>query len=144
MLADVLARLDAEWTDWTAVRAARAAAAIGDGARPLVPALESLLTGGLRTPAAVLALHAIAPESLDRPRAAGLLLDAAEADADAVTALEALVVLGRAALTEDHRRRLTALAERDLRVRTSGVASGIPHADERLREQAREAVRTLS
>ncbi|MFJ2872338.1 hypothetical protein [Streptomyces sp. NPDC087298] len=144
VLADVLARLDAEWTDRTAVRAARAAAVIGDGARPLVPALESLLTGGLRTPAAVLALHAIAPESLDRPRAAGLLLDAAEADADAVTALEALVVLGRAALTEDHRRRLTALAERDLRVRTSGVASGIPHADERLREQAREAVRTLS
>ncbi|MEV0495196.1 hypothetical protein [Streptomyces atratus] len=38
---------------------------------------------------------------------------------------------------------LTALAERNLRVTASGLESGIAPADERLRDRAREAVRTL-
>lgn len=115
VLAGVLAEAGPLWLRWTFGRAARAAARIGDAARPLVPALEGLLTEPMLVPSAVLALHAIAPESLDGPRTAGLLLEAAERDADAETALEALAVLGPAALTEDGRRRLTALAERDLR-----------------------------
>ncbi|WP_405683434.1 hypothetical protein [Streptomyces sp. NBC_00057] len=144
VLAGVFAEDGPVWMRWTFARAARAAARMGAAARPLVPALEGLLTDRLQTPAAVLALHAIAPESLDSPRLAGLALDSAEEDADAVTALEALVALGRTALTEDHRRRLTALAERDLRVTASGLESGMAPADERLREQAREAARMLS
>ncbi|MEV5201476.1 hypothetical protein [Streptomyces sp. NPDC053720] len=144
VLAGVLAETESTWTHWTLGRAARAAAGIGGAARPLVPALEGLLTDWVQIPSAVLALHAIAPESLDGPRAAGLLLDAAERDADAVRALEALVVLGSTALTADHHRRLTALAERDRRVRASGVETRIARADERLREQAREAARTLA
>ncbi|MET9663057.1 hypothetical protein ABZY11_41060, partial [Streptomyces sp. NPDC006510] len=144
VLAGVLAATEPTWMHWTFGRAARAAARIGDAARPLVPALEGLLTDRVQVPSAVLALHAIAPESLDGPRAAELLLDAAEQDADAVSALEALVVLGPAALTADGRRRLTALAERDLRVRASGLEPGIAPADERLREQAREAARKLT
>ncbi|MCT2544753.1 MULTISPECIES: hypothetical protein [Streptomyces] len=144
VLAGVLAEAEPTWTHWTLGRAARAAARIGGAARPLVPALERLLTDRVQIPSAVLALHATAPESLDGPRAAGLLLDAAERDADAVTALEALVALGPTALTADHHRRLTALAERDRRVRASGVETRIAPADERLREQAREAARTLA
>jgi hypothetical protein len=143
VLAGVLGEAGPMWLRPTFGRAARTAAGIGGAARPLVPALEGLLTDPAQTPSAVLALHAIAPESLDVPRTAGLLLDAAEQDADAETALEALVVLGPGALTEEARRRLTALAERDLRVRSSGLEPGIAPADERLREQARAVVRTL-
>ncbi|MFJ7196647.1 MULTISPECIES: hypothetical protein [unclassified Streptomyces] len=66
---------------------------------------------------------------------------AAERDDDAVTALEVLVALGSAALGPDRHRRLTALAEQDLRVRASGLGPGTAPAGERLREQAREAVR---
>ncbi|SFY01902.1 hypothetical protein SAMN02787144_1009145 [Streptomyces atratus] len=142
VLAGVLAEVQPMWLRWTFGRAARAAARIGGAARPLVPALEGLLTEPMQIPSAVLALHAIAPETLDGPRTAGLLLDAAEQDADAETALDALVVLGPDSLTEDGRRRLIALAERDLRVRASGLEPGIAPADERLREQAREAART--
>ncbi|MET9919391.1 hypothetical protein ABZZ04_20155 [Streptomyces sp. NPDC006435] len=143
VLAGVLAETGNMWMRWTFRRAARAAAAMGGAARPLVPALEGLLTDPAHVPAAVLALHAIAPETLDGPRTAGLLLDSAEADADAELALEALALLGPAALTDDHRRRLTALAEQDLRVRSSGVEPAICPADEQLREQAREVARGL-
>ncbi|MEU6017120.1 hypothetical protein ABZ826_24625 [Streptomyces sp. NPDC047515] len=143
VLAGVFAETEKLWMRWTFTRASRVAARIGAEARPLVPVLEGLLTDRLQTPAAVLALHAIVPESLDGPRLAGLLLDCAEEDADAVTALEALVALGPTALTEDHRRRLGALAERDLRVVSSGLEPGVAPADERLREQAREAARVL-
>lgn len=143
VLAGVLAAVEPAWMRWTFIRAARAAALIGEPARRLVPALEGLLADRQQTPAAVLALHAIAPESLDAPRLAGLLLDSAEADAEPVTAIEALVALGPTALTDDHLSRLTALAERDLRVTASGLESGIAPTDERLRDRAREAVRTL-
>ncbi|MFJ7493739.1 hypothetical protein ACIQZB_21375 [Streptomyces sp. NPDC097727] len=142
VLAGVLAEDGPMRMRWTFSRAARAVARMGAAARQLVPALVGLLTDRLQTSAAVLALHAIAPESLDVPRLAGLVLDSAEEDADAVTALEALVALGRTTLTED--RRLTALAERDLRVTSSGLESRMAPADERLREQAHEAARMLS
>ncbi|MGW9121620.1 hypothetical protein ACWGRV_34260 [Streptomyces sp. NPDC055663] len=141
VLAGVLAETEPVWLSWTSGRAARAAARIGGAARPLVPALECLLTEPMQVPSAVLALHAIAPESLDGPRTAALLLDAAERDADAETALEALAVLGPAALTEEGRRRLTALAEQDRRVRAAGLGPGMSPADERLREKAREVAR---
>ncbi|WP_371798848.1 hypothetical protein OG963_11530 [Streptomyces sp. NBC_01707] len=143
VLAGVLAAVEPAWMRWTFIHAARAAALIGEAARPLVPALEGLLADRQQTPAAVLALHAIAPGSLDAPRLAGLLLDSAEADAEPVTAIEALVALGPTALTDEHLSRLTALAERDLRVTAAGLESGIAPADERLRDRAREAVRTL-
>ncbi|MFD7494313.1 hypothetical protein ACFV8T_18155 [Streptomyces sp. NPDC059832] len=144
VLAGVLAAAEPTWLRRTLGRAARAAGRIGDAARPLVPALEGLLADRVQIPSVLLALRTIAPESLDGPRTAELLLGAAEQDDDAVTALEALVALGPAALTADHHRRLTALAERDLRVRASGVEPGIAPADERLREQAREAARRLT
>lgn len=144
VLAGVLAEAEPVWMRWTLGRAARAAARLGEAARPLVPALEGLLDDRVQVPPVVLALHAIAPEHLDGRRAAALLLEAAERDDDAPTALEALVALGPAALTPEHRRRLTDLAERDLRVRASGLEPGIAPADERLREQAREAARGLT
>ncbi|KQX86185.1 hypothetical protein AB0K86_00640 [Streptomyces clavifer] len=143
LLAGVLGETGLSWIRWTFVRAARVAARLGDEGRPLVPELEKLLTDPLHTPAAVLALHTIAPGTLDVRAAAGLLLDSAEDDADAATALEALLALGPDALTEDHARRLTALAERDLRVTASGVETTIAATDDRLREQAGQVLRAL-
>ncbi|MGW2084971.1 hypothetical protein [Streptomyces sp. NPDC001880] len=144
VLAGVLAEAEPTWMRWTLGRAAGAAARIGEAARPLVPALEGLLDDRVQVPSVVVALRSIAPESLDGPRTAALLLEAAEQDDDAVTALDALVALGPAALGPDHHRRLTALAERDLRVRASGLGPAMTPADERLREQAREAARILT
>ncbi|MFF2010985.1 hypothetical protein ACFVWY_18205 [Streptomyces sp. NPDC058195] len=144
VLARVLAKAGPQWMRRTLGRAARAAAGIGAPARPLVPALEGLLAGRAPVPAVLLALHAIAPDCLDAPRAAGLLLDAVERDDDTGTALEALAALGPAVVGEDGRRRLTALAERDLRVCTSGLQGGLVPGDERLRERIRETVRRLS
>ncbi|MGW4231103.1 hypothetical protein ACWEF9_17705 [Streptomyces sp. NPDC004980] len=144
LLAGVLGETELSWIRWTLVRAARVAAQLGDRGRPLVPALEALLTDPLHTPAAVLALHTIAPGTLDVRTVAGLLLDSAEEDADAATALEALRALGPDALTEDHGRRLAALAGRDLRVTASGVETAFAATDDRLREQAREVLRALS
>ncbi|GAA2925937.1 hypothetical protein ACFPN0_28040 [Kitasatospora cinereorecta] len=144
LLAGVLGETELSWMRWTLVRAARVAARLGDQGRPLVPALEGLLADPLHRPAAVLALHAIAPGTLDGRAAAGLLLDSAEADADPATALEALRALGPDALTEDHGRRLAALAEGDLRVTASGVETTIASTDDRLREQAREVLRAMS
>ncbi|MFH9466390.1 hypothetical protein ACH4LT_03700 [Streptomyces clavifer] len=143
LLAGVLGETGLSWIRWTFVRAARVAALLGDEGRPLVPELEKLLTHPLHTPAAVLALHAIAPGTLDVGAAAGLLLDSAEDDADAATALEALLALGPDALAEDHARRLTVLAERDLRVTASGVETTIASTDDRLREQAGQVLRAL-
>ncbi|MGW1407652.1 hypothetical protein [Streptomyces sp. NPDC002403] len=144
VLAGVLAEAEPAWMRWTLGRAAGAAARIGGTARPLVPALQGLLDDRVQVPSVVLALRAIAPECLDGPRTAALLLDAAERDDDPVTALEVLVALGPAALGPDHHRRLTALAEQDLRVRAPGPGPGMAPADERLRQQAREAARELS
>ncbi|MFD9502204.1 hypothetical protein [Streptomyces sp. NPDC060035] len=143
LLAGVLGETELSWIRWTFVRAARVAAQLGGQGRPLAPALEGLLAHPRHAPAAVLALHAIAPGTLDVRAAAGLLLDSAEEDADPATALEALLALGRDALTEDHGRRLAALAERDLRVTASGVETAIAPTDDRLREQAREVLRAL-
>lgn len=100
------------------------------------PALEGLLDDPDQSPAAVLALLALGHD-LDRARAAGLLLDSAERIADPETAPDALLALGPEALTPEFRARLTALAERDLRVVTSGPEPEIVPADERLRERAR-------
>ncbi|MFF5726962.1 hypothetical protein [[Kitasatospora] papulosa] len=131
------------WMRWTVSRAARVAAQLGDEGRPLTEALRRLLPEPHQTPVAVLALCAVAPETLDGPVTAGLLLDSVEQDADPFTALDALVELGPAALTGGHRRRLTDLAERDLRVTASRVEGATASADERFQERAREVLRVL-
>ncbi|MEU6343643.1 hypothetical protein ABZ883_22190 [Streptomyces sp. NPDC046977] len=125
------------WYRWTAVRAARAAAVLGPAGRPLVPRLASLLDDPDAAPAAVLALLSVAePGSLDRSALAGAALRSAEHDADAAGACEALEALGAGALTPDHIRRLTDLAQRDPRVVRSGLEDRIVRDDERLRRRA--------
>ncbi|MFD3453303.1 hypothetical protein ACFWVC_14100 [Streptomyces sp. NPDC058691] len=135
VLDTVLARAAGHaWSRWTAVRAARAAALLGPAGRPLVPRLEALLDDPQQAPAAVLALLAVAdPDSLDRAALAGAALSSAEWDADAEGACGALEALGADALTPDHIRRLTDLAERDARVIRSGLADRIIRNDEQLR-----------
>ncbi|ALC23385.1 HEAT repeat domain-containing protein [Streptomyces pristinaespiralis] len=145
VLDSVFARAAGEpWFRWSAIRAARVAASLGPAGRPLVPRLEALLEDLERVPAAVLALVAVADgESLDRRSLAGLLLTAAEREANASEACDALEALGPRALTDDHLRRLNDLAERDLRVIGSGLEDRIVHADERLRVRVRAVAATL-
>ncbi|MGW6456918.1 HEAT repeat domain-containing protein [Streptomyces sp. NPDC055078] len=137
VLGGVLAEAaDGMWTRWPLTNAARAAAELGPAARELAPALEALLDDPVQAPTAIIALQSTGC-ALDAAQAADLLLTSAERDADAATALEALGTLGPEALTPDTTTRLTTLAERDLRVVTSGLEPEIVPADERLRERAR-------
>ncbi|WP_339151848.1 HEAT repeat domain-containing protein [Streptomyces sp. F41] len=140
VLAGVLGDGDGLWRRWTFVRAAEAAAGLGPAGRPLVPVLKALLTDPEQVPSAVLALRAVAPDALDTDRSAGLLLDAAEAGAAPAEAVEALVALGVDTLSGEHRARLTALGERDLRVVRFGLSGTIEAADDRLRARIRTAV----
>ncbi len=140
VLAGVLGDGDGLWRRWTFVRAAEAAAGLGPAGRPLVPVLKALLTDPEQVPSAVLALRAVAPDALDTDRAAGLLLDAAEAGAAPAEAVEALVALGVDTLADEHRDRLTELGERDLRVVRFGLSGTIEAADDRLRARIRTAV----
>ncbi|MFJ4824817.1 HEAT repeat domain-containing protein [Streptomyces bacillaris] len=140
VLAGVLGDGDGLWRRWTFVRAAEAAAGLGPAGRPLVPVLKALLTDPEQVPSAVLALRAIAPDALDTDRSAGLLLDAAEAGAAPAEAVDALVALGVDTLSDEHRARLAALGERDLRVVRFGLSGTIEAADDRLRARIRTAV----
>ncbi|MFD8106371.1 hypothetical protein [Streptomyces microflavus] len=141
VLAGVLGDSEALWRRWTLIRAARAAAGLGPAARPLVLVLKALLADPEQVPSAVAALRAIDPDELDTGRAAGLLLDAAEAGTAPFEAVDALVALGVDALSEVHRARFAALGERDLRVVRFGLDGTIEAADERLRARVRAAVR---
>ncbi|MGW3439019.1 HEAT repeat domain-containing protein [Streptomyces bacillaris] len=140
VLAGVLGDGHGLWRRWTFVRAAEAAAGLGPAGRPLVPVLTALLTDPEQVPSAVLALRAVAPDALDTDRSAGLLLDAAEAGAAPAEAVDGLVALGVDTLSDEHRARLTALGERDLRVVRFGLSGTIEAADERLRARIRTAV----
>ncbi|QIP86643.1 hypothetical protein GLX30_24450 [Streptomyces sp. Tu 2975] len=142
VLDSVFARAAGErWFRWSAIRAARAAALLGPAGRPLVPRLEALLKDPEQVPAAVLALVAVAEEgALDHRSLAGLVLAAAEQEANALEACDALEVLGADALTTDHLRRLHDLAEGDRRVIRSGVENRIIVADELLRARVRAVV----
>jgi len=140
VLAGVLGDDEPLWRRWTLIRAAQAAGGLGPAARPLVPLLKALLTDPEQVPSAVRALRAVAPEELDAGRAAGLLLDAAEAGTAPFEAVDALVALGVDAMSGEHRARLTALGERDLRVVRFGLDGTIETADERLRAKVRAAV----
>lgn len=131
------------WMRWTVARAARVAGLLAGEGRPLTDALRRLLPDPLQTPAAVLALRAVAPEVLDAAAVAGLLLDSVEQDADPFTALDALQELGPTAMTGGHRRRLTGLAERDVRVTSSSADTATAPADERFQTRAREVLRAL-
>ncbi|MET9055043.1 HEAT repeat domain-containing protein [Streptomyces bacillaris] len=139
VLAGVLGDGHGLWRRWTFVRAAEAAG-LGPAGRPLVPVLTALLTDPEQVPSAVLALRAVAPDALDTDRSAGLLLDAAEAGAAPAEAVDGLVALGVDTLSDEHRARLTALGERDLRVVRFGLSGTIEAADERLRARIRTAV----
>jgi hypothetical protein len=142
VLDSVFARAAGErWFRWSAIRAARAAALLGPVGRPLVPRLEALLKDPEQVPAAVLALVAVAEEgALDHRSLAHLVLAAAEQEANALEACDALKVLGVDALTADHLRRLHDLAEGDRRVIRSGVENRIIGADELLRARVRAVV----
>jgi hypothetical protein len=142
VLDSVFARAAGErWFRWSAIRAARVAALLGPVGRPLVPRLEALLKDPEQVPAAVLALVAAAEEgALDRRSLADLVLAAAEQEANALEACDALEVLGVDALTADHLRRLHDLAEGDRRVIRSGVENRIIGADELLRARVRAVV----
>lgn len=142
VLDSVFARAgDEPWFRWTSIRAARVSALLGPAGRPLVPRLEALLADPEKVPSAVLALVAVSAEdSLDRPRLAGLVLTSAEGGADALEACDALAALGPDASTDDHLRRLTDLAERDLRVVRAGIDGEVVRKDELLRARAREVV----
>ncbi|MFG3044131.1 hypothetical protein ACGFZR_04260 [Streptomyces sp. NPDC048241] len=122
------------WSRWSVVRAARAAALLGSAGRSLVPRLTAALDHPAQAPAAVLALLAVAdPASLDRAALTEAALRSAESDADALGACDALEALGTTGMTDDHLRRLTALAHGDARVIRSGVQTSIIHEDEALR-----------
>ncbi|MFF9688385.1 hypothetical protein [Streptomyces sp. NPDC014623] len=143
LLRGVLEETELSWMRWTVARAARVTALLGGEGRPLTEALWKLLPDPLRSPAIVIALRAVAPETLDVRMAAGLLLDSAEQDADPFTALDALQELGPTAMAGGHRRRLTELAERDVRVTSSSADTATAPADERFQARAREVLRAL-
>ncbi|MEU6304098.1 hypothetical protein [Streptomyces chartreusis] len=143
VLASVLAESDGPWFNWTGVRAARLAARLGPAARPLRPVLESMLDTPLHAPACALALLAIGVEDETRRALVDPVLNSAEHNADPDTALEALTSLGGPALAQDQLNRLTALADGDRRVVTSGLEHQIIRADERLRIRARAALSAL-
>ncbi|GGV49714.1 hypothetical protein GCM10010495_79390 [Kitasatospora herbaricolor] len=136
ILASVLDRTAGNqlWYRWTVVRALRAAALLGAGARLLIPRVEQLLADPEKAPAAALALLAVAgPDAVDPVRLAEAALHSAETGADVPGACEALQALGATALSVHQRRRVAELAERDRRIVGSGVAGGIIREDERLR-----------
>ncbi|GAA4932145.1 HEAT repeat domain-containing protein [Streptomyces coeruleoprunus] len=141
VLDSVLARATGEmWFRWSAIRAARAAALLGPSGRPLVPRLAALLDDPERAPSAILALLAVAdPATLDAADLAGIAVRSAESEP--LTACEALEALGPAALSPDHVRRLTTLAERDLRVVPSGLESQVGRADDQFRTRLRALLR---
>ncbi|MEV8432962.1 hypothetical protein [Streptomyces chartreusis] len=143
ILASVLAESDGPWFNWTGVRAARLAAQLGPAARPLRPVLESMLDTPLHAPACALALLAMGVEDETRRALADPVLNSAEHNADPDTALEALTSLGGPALTQDHLRRLAALADGDRRVVNFGLEHQIIRADERLRIRARATLSAL-
>lgn len=143
ILGTVLAESDGPWFGWTGVRAAQLAARLGPAALPLRPALQRMLATPLHAPACALALVAIGVEEELRRELPDAVLAAAAHNADADTALEALLALGRPTLTDAHLDRLAALAEGDLRVVTSGLEDRIIPADERLRTRARTTLAAL-
>lgn len=133
------------WSQWSAVRAARTTALLGPAGRPLTPRLKTLLDNPVQVPAAVLALTAVAePAPLDRAALAGAVLRSAEQEADPTGACDALEALGVAALTADHLRRLSALADGDARIIRSGVEDRIIRQDEAFRNRARALVTTFT
>ncbi|MGW1995238.1 hypothetical protein [Embleya sp. NPDC001921] len=137
----VLADVEGEmWFDSVRAHAARTAADLGRAALPLLPRLTTLLDEPPSAPSAVLALLALDPAA-NRAALADTALTALEAATDTDTAFRALAAVGTQVLTADQVGRLTALAERDLRVVRWGVSTRIVAADEHLRTQARKAAR---
>ncbi|MFD7048498.1 hypothetical protein ACFWBS_17790 [Streptomyces mirabilis] len=84
------------------------------------------------------------PASLDRTALASAVLWSAEQEADPTGACDALEALGVAALTADHLRRLSALADGDARIIRSGAEDRIIRQDEALRNRARALVTTFT
>ncbi|MFB7438795.1 hypothetical protein ACFC01_10725 [Streptomyces mirabilis] len=133
------------WSQWSAVRAAGTTALLGPAGRPLTSRLKTLLDNPVQVPAAVPALTAVAaPASLDRTALASTVLWSAEQEADPTGACDALEALGVAALTADHLRRLSALADGDARIIRSGAEERIIRQDEALRNRARALVTTFT
>jgi hypothetical protein len=128
------------WFESVRGHAARVAADLGAAALPLLPRLRPLLDDPRTAPSAALALLAVDPAA-DRAALADATLSALETDPESDTAFETLAAIGARALTPVQVARLSALAERDLRVVRSGVSSDLVRADEHLRARARAAAR---
>ncbi|MGW0580782.1 hypothetical protein ACWD25_33670 [Streptomyces sp. NPDC002920] len=131
---------DNRWSQWSVVRAARAAALLGPAGRPLSSRLEAALGQPVQAPASVLALTVVAePASLDYTALADIVLRSAEQEADPTGALDALAALGAAAVTAEpeHLRRLAVLADGDGRTIRSGVEDRVIREDEAFRTHAR-------
>ncbi|WP_078074350.1 HEAT repeat domain-containing protein [Streptomyces niveus] len=141
IIAGVLEEADGEWHRWQNVRAARAAAALGERGRPLAPLLERKLAHRDHAAAAALALLAVDPAGQDHVRLADAALTSAETDADPLTALDVLRAVGTDNLTDDQHRRLTRLAERDAHVFIPGFPHAPSSADARFRQEARALLR---
>jgi hypothetical protein len=129
------------WSQWSAVRAARTTALLGPAGRPLTSRPQTLLDDPVQAPASVLALTAVAePASLDRTALAAAVLRSAEQESDPAGACDALEALGVAALTADHLRRLSVLADGDARIIRSGVEDPIIRQNEAFPNRARALV----
>ncbi|MFJ8028780.1 hypothetical protein [Streptomyces sp. NPDC096311] len=127
------------------MRAARTTALLGPAGRPLTSRLKTVLDNPVQVPAAVLALTAVAePTSLDRTALAAAVLRSAEQEADPTGACDALEALGVAALTADHPRRLSALADDDARILRTGVENRVIHQAEAFRNRVQALVTTFT
>ncbi|MFF3617568.1 hypothetical protein [Streptomyces sp. NPDC002580] len=140
VLESVFARAErSPWSRWSVARAVRTTALLGPAARSLGARLEAAVGDPASAPAAVAALAVVAdPDALDRTALAAAALWSAEADADPAGAIDALEALGPDALTGEHLRRLTVLADGDARVVRSGIESHIIDHDIEFRRRAQE------
>ncbi|MGW7454372.1 hypothetical protein [Streptomyces sp. NPDC054787] len=138
VLDSVFARAEQNpWPRWSVARAAHTTVLLGPAGRPLAARLRAALDDPAQAPAAVLALTAVAESAtLNLPALAEAALCSAEQDADPEGACDALEALGPDALTDDHVRRLAALAEGDARVVRSGVEDRVIRQDEVFRNRA--------
>ncbi|MEV6394391.1 hypothetical protein AB0M39_06330 [Streptomyces sp. NPDC051907] len=134
---------DDPWVSmWSARGAIDAAAELGPAGADLGPALEAFVDDVDKRPSAFLALLAVGHD-VDREAAADALLSSAEQSSHPGQALAALAALGPAVLTPPVTARLTALAERDLRVVTPS-SEVIDGSDQAVRERARALLAQVS
>ncbi|WP_043404395.1 hypothetical protein [Streptomyces pluripotens] len=140
------------WGQATVKRAAEVACLLGPAAEPLVPDLLPLPDDPELSPALVLVLTSVYPESdapagLARTALADRVLAAARPGSYARSAsavLTACVALGPTAFTDAQLDLIRGLADGDRRVVGAGLQDRIILDDERFRAEARKVLRTLT